>query len=191
MSTSSSVLRTTASFMRMKADNAIVDHYEDNLRVEVSFEEGTVEDEDLQRAVHCDALLLLNSALNPDKDAAFDEEAELSILLCKDGYIRELNNQWRSKDAPTDVLSFPQEEENGILGDLVISLDTAQRQADERKHDLKTELRILLVHGLLHLLGYDHETSQEDLEEMSEAETRLMQRLGWQGSGLITSANLL
>ncbi|MFT5584839.1 MAG: rRNA maturation RNase YbeY, partial [Cognaticolwellia sp.] len=70
-------------------------------------------------------------------------------------------------------------------GDLVISVDTADRQAQDRGHALRDELRILMVHGLLHLLGYDHETSQEDLLEMAEAEGRLMDKLDWQGSGLI------
>ena len=67
-------------------------------------------------------------ALNPDAEPDFDEEAELSIVLCSDRHIQELNRQWRNKDVPTDVLSFPQEQDNGVLGDLVISLDTAQRQ---------------------------------------------------------------
>ena len=95
-----------------------------------------------------------------------------------------LNGQWRDKPVSTDVLSFPQDDPV-VLGDLVISADTADRQAQERGHDLRDELRILMVHGLLHLLGYDHETSQEDLLEMVEAEGRLMVKLGWRGKGLI------
>ena len=81
-----------------------------------------------------DLLSPFPQALNPDNDPDFDEEAELSIVLCRDDYIHGLNKQWRGKDAPTDVLSFPQEEENGVLGDLVISIDTAQRQVCERIH---------------------------------------------------------
>ena len=160
---------------------------EDLLRVDVAFAEGITQNEPLLEQVTEDALALLKSALNPDNQDGFDDEAELSVVLCDDAYIRELNRQWRSKDAATDVLSFPQQAENGILGDLVLSLDTAKRQADERQHDLRTEIRILMLHGLLHLLGYDHETSHEDLEEMSQAEVRLLDRLGWQGSGLISS----
>ena len=160
---------------------------EDLLRVDVAFAEGITQNEPLLEQVTEDALALLKSALNPDKQDGFDEEAELSVVLCDDAYIRGLNRQWRSKDAATDVLSFPQQAENGILGDLVLSLDTAKRQADERQHDLRTEIRILMLHGLLHLLGYDHETSHEDLKEMSQAEVRLLDRLGWQGSGLISS----
>lgn len=111
-------------------------------------------------------------------------DCELSLVLCGDSFIAPLNEQWRDKPVATDVLSFPQDDPV-VLGDLVISVDTAGRQALERGHTLRDELRILLVHGLLHLLGYDHETGREDLVEMAEAEGRLMAKLGWQGSGLI------
>ena len=112
------------------------------------------------------------------------QDCELSLVLCSDDFIAPLNGQWRDKPVPTDVLSFPQDD-SIVLGDLVISVDTADRQAQERGHALRDELRILMVHGLLHLLGYDHETGQEDLLEMVEAEGRLMTKLGWQGKGLI------
>lgn len=116
--------------------------------------------------------------------AAKLDPCELSLVICSDAVIRPLNATWRLVDAATDVLSFPQDDPV-VIGDLVISVDTAQRQADERGHDLGTELRVLLVHGLLHLLGYDHETGHDDLVEMAEAERRLMDRLGWAGRGLI------
>lgn len=99
--------------------------------------------------------------------------AELSILLCDDPQIQVLNQAHRGKNAPTDVLSFPlmdpEDEqlstlEGGALGDVVISLDTAQRQAAHRGQDLMQEVEFLLAHGLLHLLGYDHETDQEEAE---------------------------
>lgn len=111
-------------------------------------------------------------------------DCELSLVLCSDAFIAPLNGQWRDKPVATDVLSFPQDDPV-VLGDLVISVDTADRQAQERCHGLRDELRILMVHGLLHLLGYDHETGQADLLEMAEAEGRLMTKLGWQGNGLI------
>lgn len=102
------------------------------------------------------------------------EESELSILLCGDELIHTLNLEHRGKDKPTDVLSFPQSEfqrperpKKGsslkLLGDVVISLDTAQRQADSRKRPLEDEVRFLLAHGILHLLGYDHATPEEKL----------------------------
>lgn len=114
-------------------------------------------------------------------------ECELSIVLCGDSWIRPLNREWRGKDDATDVLSFPQDDAV-VLGDLVVSLDTARRQAEERAYSLRDEVRVLLVHGLLHLLGYDHETSAEDLEEMAAAERTLLDRLGWEGEGLIAGA---
>jgi len=114
-------------------------------------------------------------------------DMELSIVLTDDAMIQQLNQEYRGIDSPTDVLSFGQQEMPGpgprVLGDLIISLQTAQRQADERGHALATEVRILLVHGLLHLLGYDHETPQERAE-MAAAETTLLAALppGLEGS---------
>ncbi len=103
-------------------------------------------------------------------------EAELSIVLCDDAFIHPLNQQYRGIDKPTDVLSFAMGEgeevfeQDPTLGDVIISVETAQRQADARGHSLEQELRVLLVHGILHLLGYDHE---EDAEaELMEAEER-------------------
>ena len=99
--------------------------------------------------------------------------AELSVLLTNDTEIHALNLQHRDKDKPTDVLSFPLDEGGGadgtvsgmrVLGDVVISLDTAARQARGRKRELLPEVRFLLAHGLLHLLGYDHGDPAEKRE---------------------------
>ena len=119
--------------------------------------------------------------------AGLDDGEQLSMTLCDDEIIRGLNSEWRGLDTPTDVLSFPMDDAQ-LLGDLVISLDTAERQAKERGHGLRDELRILMVHGLLHLLGYDHETSADDHAEMAAAERKLLGRLGWRGHGLIDAA---
>src|SRR5438105_5458993 len=81
---------------------------------------------------------------------------DVSIALVSDREIRALNRRWRGKDRPTDVLSFPLDEP-GALGDVVISLDTARRQAREGGWPLSAELRRLLAHGILHCRGYDHE----------------------------------
>lgn len=90
-------------------------------------------------------------------------EAELSVLLTDDRTIQTLNRDHRQKDKPTDVLAFPLPDaghgEPRLLGDVVISLDTAQRQADSRRRQLLAEVRFLLAHGLLHLVGYDHDTA--------------------------------
>jgi len=117
--------------------------------------------------------------------AAEVADMELSLSVVGDSEIRALNSQWRGKDYATDVLSFPQDDDL-LLGDLVISLETASSQAFERSHTLRDELRILMVHGLLHLFGYDHEIGDDASKEMSEAEKRLMSKLGWSGGGLIS-----
>lgn len=94
--------------------------------------------------------------------------AELSVLLTDDRGIQVLNREHRQKDKPTDVLAFPMHEgepdPHGILGDVVISLDTALRQAAARRRPLIEEVRFLLAHGLLHLIGYDHATPAEKRE---------------------------
>jgi probable rRNA maturation factor len=109
--------------------------------------------------------------------------AELSVLLTNDAEIHALNLQHREKDKPTDVLSFPLDEGGGadgtvsgtrVLGDVVISLDTAARQARGRKRELLPEVRFLLAHGLLHLLGYDHGDPSE--KRVMDAMTRRLVR---------------
>lgn len=106
-------------------------------------------------------------------------DAEMSVWITDDATIRQLNRKWRGKDRSTDVLSFSQREGNdavsGVehLGDVVISLETAVAQAPDQGHDAATEVRELLVHGICHLLGYDHETP-EDADEMAEVATELL-----------------
>ncbi|KAL2544861.1 haloacid dehalogenase-like hydrolase family protein [Forsythia ovata] len=122
------------------------------------------------------------------------ESVELSVLLCNDGFIRKLNREWRDEDHATDVLSMSQHIPELklpilMLGDIVISVETAARQAEERGHTILDEIRILVVHGLLHLLGFDHELSDEAEEEMEKEEELLLKSLGWQGKGLIQSAH--
>jgi probable rRNA maturation factor len=90
---------------------------------------------------------------------------EVSAFLAKDTTIRTLNREYRKKDKATDVLSFPVDaghlrEAPKQAGDLAISLDTARKQAEEHGHTLQIEVKILLLHGLLHLAGYDHETDK-------------------------------
>ncbi|MCB9627108.1 MAG: rRNA maturation RNase YbeY [Sandaracinaceae bacterium] len=94
--------------------------------------------------------------------------AELSVLLCDDATIHALNRDYRHKDSPTDVLAFAMREGEGgglhpdLLGDVVISMDTARRQAITGGKTIVAEVTILLAHGLLHLLGYDHQTDDEE-----------------------------
>jgi probable rRNA maturation factor len=86
---------------------------------------------------------------------------ELSLVFCDDAFIHTLNRDYRGKDKPTDVLSFPQDVDSGILGDVVISVPTATRQAEEGGRTLTQELEWLFLHGALHLLGYDDETDEQ------------------------------
>jgi probable rRNA maturation factor len=106
-------------------------------------------------------------------------DAELSVLLTDDAEIHRLNREHRQKDKPTDVLAFAMDESvpdpAGILGDVVISLDTADRQALARRRPLIEEVRFLLAHGVLHLVGYDHAEPDEKREMV--AMTRRLVRL--------------
>jgi probable rRNA maturation factor len=107
-------------------------------------------------------------------------KAELSIVLVSDAQIKRLNKLYRNKDKPTDVLSFPigeKVEDWLILGDIVISVDTARRQAQELGHSLEEELKRLLVHGLVHLLGYDHELGGEEEKKFFELEEFVLRKL--------------
>ncbi|KAI5669171.1 hypothetical protein M9H77_19024 [Catharanthus roseus] len=126
-------------------------------------------------------------------DVGCFENIELSVLLCNDDFICKLNKEWRDEDHATDVLSMSQHIPELklpvlMLGDIVISVETAARQAEERGHTLLDEIRILVVHGLLHLLGFDHEISDEAETEMEKEEEHLLKSLGWKGKGLIQSA---
>jgi probable rRNA maturation factor len=122
-------------------------------------------------------------------------EAELSVVLCDDAFIQPLNRDWRRVDAPTDVLSFPQEVADApgvfavpgvrrgappppaVLGDVVISLQSAARQAAELGHAADVEVRVLLVHGLLHLVGHDHH-HDDQIARMRIEEVQLLRALG-------------
>jgi probable rRNA maturation factor len=107
-------------------------------------------------------------------------KVELSIALVSDTQIKRLNKLYRNKDKPTDVLSFPigeKVEDWLILGDIVISVDTAKRQAQELGHSLEEELKRLLVHGLVHLLGYDHELGGEEEKKFFELEEFVLREL--------------
>ena len=105
----------------------------------------------------------------------------LTCLITGDEELLELNQQYRKKDYATDVLSFCTNEFCAFAGDLAISADRARAQANQHGHSLDEELRILILHGALHLAGMDHET---DTGEMAKAETRWRNRLGL-SSGLI------
>ena len=120
------------------------------------------------------------------------DETEISVLLVDNATIQELNRDYREKDAPTDVLSFPLEEElegegepeiiggptARMLGDIVISVEKAATQAAEYGHSVERELAFLLVHGLLHLLGHDHEKDEAAKKLMRSEEKRILSAFG-------------
>ena len=115
-----------------------------------------------------------------------DEKTEISLLFTDDKFIRLLNHKYRGIDKSTDVLSFslqegsvkmPGSESDKLLGDIIISLETAQRQADNLNHSMEKELTVLLIHGLLHLTGYDHE-KDKDYKIMQEKEGKILENLG-------------
>ena len=108
---------------------------------------------------------------------------ELSVLVTDDEGIHKLNLEKRGKDKPTDVLSFPIQEKDipdgyKILGEVVISIDTMRKQAREIGHTDKDEFYRLLVHGILHLLGYDHEKSPYEEKRMQQKEDECLRLIG-------------
>ena len=162
-----------------------------------------------------DTTLCMRVLLDPEKDAArpldllgdtprpaaarracnavleyehFDDPAEISVTFVDNAAIAELNNQYRNKPMPTDVLSFPLgengvydvDENNGckMLGDIVISMERAQEQATLYGHPLQREVAFLTVHSMLHLLGYDHENGGLEAMRMREKEEAVLIQLG-------------
>lgn len=115
------------------------------------------------------------------------ETAEVSVTLTDNAYIHTLNRQYRNIDRPTDVLSFALNEseepeiadgpEVNVLGDIIISVERAREQAKEYGHSLQREIAFLTVHGMLHLLGYDH-MEEEERREMEQEQRFVMEKLG-------------
>lgn len=119
------------------------------------------------------------------KEKEFPGEPEVSLVLVDDERMAELNRRYRGVDGPTDVLSFPMldgeespsPEEELLLGDIVISAPRALAQAEMYGHSLERELAFLTVHGVLHLLGYDHQTP-EDEARMRQRQREILERVG-------------
>jgi probable rRNA maturation factor len=112
-------------------------------------------------------------------------QAELCVKLVDEATMAELNERWMEKEGPTDVLAFPMDElrpglvneepEEGVLGDLVLCVSVAERQAAEAGHPVQDEVQLLTVHGILHLLGYDH-AEPEEHAEMFGLQAQLLER---------------
>ena len=111
-----------------------------------------------------------------------EKKADLGILLVGDRSMRRLNRDYRKKNRTTDVLAFPMREGPGpssaLMGDVVISVPTAAQQARQLGRSLNAELTILLIHGILHLCGYDHERSNREARRMQQRERWVLRRLG-------------
>ena len=109
-----------------------------------------------------------------------DSENEVSLLFTDDDQVRQLNLQWRQQDKPTNVLSFAAQESGGpetpVLGDIVLARQTIQREATEQGKTFNEHLTHLIIHGFLHLLGFDHETDAE-AETMEALETKILASL--------------
>lgn len=129
-----------------------------------------------------DEPLLEKTALQVIRTLEPDAPQAMTLLISDDLQLHELNRQYLGVDAPTDVLSFPAGEPDPdldalYLGDVIISLERAQAQAQAGGHALDAEVQLLLVHGVLHLLGYDHDTP-EDKAEMWQLQARILSELG-------------
>lgn len=120
------------------------------------------------------------------KHLDYDSKCDISVRLVNDEESHQLNLHYRQKDKPTNVLSFPSDLPEDIvemldsipLGDLVISVPVVLREAAEQQKDPQQHLAHLIVHGTLHLMGYDHETSEQDAEDMEAIEIEVLKTLG-------------
>lgn len=148
------------------------------MKVSISYDDGLTERPEVEAIIGkvCDEVARVYG---------LSEKDEMSVLLCNNQKIHELNRMYRQIDRPTDVLSFALNEgmEGGeaeacLLGDLVISLERTAEQAVEYGHSFERELAYLTVHGCLHILGYDHMT-EEDKKEMRTEEEFVLGNLGY------------
>jgi probable rRNA maturation factor len=136
-----------------------------------AWDEAAINDATIELAAHAAFAVAI-----PEKPAHY----ELAVVLTDDAEMRELNREWRGKDAATNVLSFPTGEVVGepvLLGDVVIAYETAQRGTNESGISLSDHVSHLVVHGVLHLLGLDH-TEDETAERMEDLERRALASLG-------------
>ena len=136
-------------------------------------------------------ILVRHAIIETLKYEGHDRITEVSVTFTDNEKIHQLNKQYRNVDRPTDVLSFPLFDFDGseddlmptefetMLGDIVVSLEKAKEQAEEYEHSFEREVAFLCVHSTLHLLGYDHERSPEDEEDMCIRQRIIMNKLGF------------
>lgn len=154
------------------------------LDIQVSVEDDGWGDEALLQDVGSRVLGAAADFLAREQGQPFPEKPpEVSLVFTDDASIREINAEWRQQDKPTNVLSFPAfpvtpgEKPGPMLGDIVIARETVEREAVDLGKSFEEHLTHLLVHGFLHLLGYDH-METEEAEEMEALETRILASLG-------------
>jgi probable rRNA maturation factor len=131
-----------------------------------------------------DRSILLHAAQLTLYSSKIPDQSNLTIVIGNDKFLHRLNRQYRQVDSPTDVLSFPSGEmdpdtNTPYLGDIIISLPRASEQASAENHPLADELQLLVVHGILHLLGYDH-LRPADKQKMQSAQDKILSQLGIQ-----------
>jgi probable rRNA maturation factor len=155
-----------------------------DLDIQISVEAGDWPSEDALETLAARVLLTAAAFLEREEEQPFPEmPVELSLVFADDEMIRGINAEWRDKDKPTNVLSFPAFplEPGGMpgpmLGDIIIAKETVEREAADLDKTFDEHLTHLLVHGFLHLFGYDHIEISE-AEEMEELETRILAVLG-------------
>jgi probable rRNA maturation factor len=126
-----------------------------------------------------DAEIVIRRAIAGAATSAGRDAAEIAILLTDDSAIREMNRQWRGQDKPTNVLSFPASTGGHAthLGDIAIAYETLNREAVAEEKPASNHLAHLVIHGYLHLLGYDH-TTDADATRMEKLETQILEKLG-------------
>lgn len=154
------------------------------LDIQISVEDDAWSSEEELLAFSSKVLELAADYLKVEEEQPLrNHPIELSLVFTNDAEIREINAEWRDKDKPTNVLSFPAypiqpgDEPGPMLGDIVIARETVEREAVELEKTFDDHLTHLLVHGFLHLFGYDH-MDEEEAEEMEGLETRILARLG-------------
>ena len=149
------------------------------------------ENDQTKHSIHYKLQMLIRRTILETLDyEGMENDVEVSVTFVDDEGIRELNKKFRNMDKPTDVLSFPLLDYEGEseepffdelchnLGDIVISLERAMAQANEFGHSFEREVAFLTAHSMLHLLGYDHEISEEDDADMRKRQNDIMERMG-------------
>lgn len=137
--------------------------------------------QDTFRVAYAEKILVRRAIVAALQYEGVKKDCEVSVTFTDNEGIRALNRTYRDLDRPTDVLSFPLfEEVEGVLqlGDIVLSLERCAEQAEEFGHSFERECAFLVVHSTLHLLGYDHETSEEDELDMRKRQTAIVEAMG-------------